>query len=315
MIIVRFQGGLGNQMSQFAFYRKLQNIYGEGKVGADISYYEYHHAHNGFELGEVFPNTKSAFHTLSRTEIRRRTKLIPERYTVDSLTDFPNRQLEYIRVHYNGLIQKFQNCFSYNRMLVQDVESDVHEQVEFYGLDPEKDWYLYGYWYQYDYVCVWKQLQQDFTFDTERVKCHAQTVDKMQNEDSVSVHIRGGDYLNSPYAVLGTHYYQEAIDLIYARVQNPHFYVFSDDPEYAERILAGINADSLTFVEQNRGHKAWHDLYLMSRCRHHIMANSTFSMWGTLLSSEPAGVVIGSLYETRTRKYAVKPEWIQLEKE
>ncbi len=315
MIIVRFQGGLGNQMSQFAFYRKLQSLYGEDLVRADLAYYQCHQAHNGFELNQVFPGTTKCFVPLSRKEIAKVTKLIPEKYSVESVHSFPNNFLEYLRIHVNGQLQKYYQKVSYNRMLEQDVSGDVYEQAEFYHLDAEKDWYLDGYWYQYDYSNVWKQLKNDFQFPGEQVKCHKKLTEQMQLESSVSIHVRGGDYLKTSYAVLGKRYYKQAVEEIRSRVSNPRFYIFSDSMEYAMKLLDFLKPEEVVLVDENRGKDAWRDLYLMSCCRHHIMANSTFSMWAAMLTYEKGTVIVAPQYETKTRKYAVQAEWIQLGRE
>ena len=72
------------------------------------------------------------------------------------------------------------------------------------------------------------------------------------------------------------------------KVENPVFYVFSDDPDWAKNNL-GIEA---TFVSHNSGDDSWQDMYLMSKCTHNIIANSSFSFWGAMLNKNENKIVI-----------------------
>jgi hypothetical protein len=90
-------------------------------------------------------------------------------------------------------------------------------------------------------------------------------------------------------------YYRRALDLIRSRTDNPHFFLFSDDPTSA-RSLLGLPQDRSTCVDHNRGDEnACADLWLMSRCRHFIIANSTFSWWGAWLAGQRDKTVIAPM--------------------
>lgn len=105
------------------------------------------------------------------------------------------------------------------------------------------------------------------------------------NTLSVSIHIRRGDYLSqyaSCYNILDIDYYQKAIALMCERYTQPHFFVFSDDTEWAEQHIQKL-AKSITIVHHNLK-RDYIDLQLMSMCKHHIIANSSFSWWGAWLN-------------------------------
>jgi hypothetical protein len=70
-----------------------------------------------------------------------------------------------------------------------------------------------------------------------------------------------------------------------------HFFVFSDEPAWAREVLAG-RPEPLHFIEHNRGADSWNDLRLMSQCRHHVIANSSFSWWGAWLGQRPGQAVV-----------------------
>ena len=119
---------------------------------------------------------------------------------------------------------------------------------------------------------------------------------KMRNCNSVSIHIRRGDYL-SPEVVaqMGNictlEYYQKAIQLIKSKIQQPIFFVFSDDIEWARD---NIKEDNIYFIDWNTGKDSFLDMFLMAQCKAHIIANSSFSYWGAYMSEENLLTVLPS---------------------
>lgn len=118
--------------------------------------------------------------------------------------------------------------------------------------------------------------------------------DAIRNMISASVHVRCGDYLTDPAAAafhgrLSPEYYASAATELKTRVGVEHFFVFSDEPEKARDHVKLPGA--VTFVEHNSGGNQHWDLWLMRQCRHHIIANSSFSWWGAWLS-KPAGKTV-----------------------
>jgi hypothetical protein len=110
----------------------------------------------------------------------------------------------------------------------------------------------------------------------------------------ISIHIRRGDYIQSKVAskvlgVLPLEYYRKAIDLITKKVIDPHFFVFSDDVEWA---MANLQTGFPTIFVLNKSIPDYEELILMSKCSHHIIANSSFSWWGAWLNSNPNKTVI-----------------------
>ena len=120
-------------------------------------------------------------------------------------------------------------------------------------------------------------------------------VDKIQNEASVAIHVRkGADYQKADY-FMGTcsaEYYRRAVDYIKEQVENPVFYLFTDNPQWVRENLSDI---PYILVDWNpvSGWGNHFDMQLMSMCRHNIIANSTYSWWGAFLNSNPDKIVIG----------------------
>ncbi len=114
----------------------------------------------------------------------------------------------------------------------------------------------------------------------------------------VSVHIRRGDYVSKPdaalfHGVLGEAYYRKALKILQGMVGSElTVFVFSDDPPEAERILDFLPRDRLVHVGGDP-ERPWEDMALMARCRHHVIANSSFSWWGAWLNPSPDKIVIG----------------------
>ena len=109
------------------------------------------------------------------------------------------------------------------------------------------------------------------------------------SSNSVSIHIRRGDYLKSPiiqdvHGIVPIEYYQKAIDILLKKHDNLNLFLFSDDMNYVKDIFN--NYSNLFFVEGNDNKDSWQDMALMSACKHHIIANSSFSWWGAWLSNQ-----------------------------
>ena len=111
----------------------------------------------------------------------------------------------------------------------------------------------------------------------------------------MALHVRRGDYASNPetqrvHGFCSPDYYRRAIDTVAARVADPRVFVFSDDPEWAERHLV---LDHPTTIVRNAAPNAeLDDFRMLARCRHHIIANSSFSWWGAWLASHPTQVVV-----------------------
>ena len=106
----------------------------------------------------------------------------------------------------------------------------------------------------------------------------------MESSNSVSVHIRRGDYLqvDEVYGGIRTEeYYKKAMQKMKEEVPDCHFFIFTNDIPWVKEHMQGEN---ITVVEGNDEDTGYIDMYLMTRCKHYILANSSFSWWGCYLS-------------------------------
>ncbi len=139
---------------------------------------------------------------------------------------------------------------------------------------------LSGYWQSENYFAD----QADLIRQELQPKVAVTGCEPMERRESVSLHVRRGDYVQHKtrapvHGVNLDHYYKRAVDLMQERLANPHFFVFSDEPEWVRENLS-LDAP-MTVMEAGAPHE---DLIRMSSCRHHIMANSSFSWWGAWLN-------------------------------
>ncbi len=150
--------------------------------------------------------------------------------------------------------------------------------------------YLVGYWQSYRYFeSIASRLMLEFEPVERLCPANAGLLEQVNAVNSVAVHVRRGDYVTLESAarlhgVQPLSYYAKALQKVRERVVTPTFFVFSDDPKWCrENLPVG---DRAIFVANDIGSGAWQDLVLMSHCRHHVIANSSFSWWGAWLADQ-----------------------------
>lgn len=260
MLVVKSFGGLGNQIFQYLFYEylKLDN----DDVYFDISDFKVHNHHYGFELDKVF--------------------------NVDF--DIPSKNLN--NIHYNDL------SFFY-RIFCKLFDAELTKKNEFVERTGalvlnrtsfKRDLYFKGFWQNSHYVkeCSHVKLH----FKNKLSGKNRELLERLKDCDTVSLHIRGGDYINNSSlgAVCTKKYYREAISHIKKQISSPVFLVFSDDVEYARTILA--DEGQVNYVTWNTGEDSSKDMQLMASCKHNIIANSSFSWWAAWLNPNPRKKVV-----------------------
>ncbi len=275
-----FSGGLGNQMFEYALYREL--CYKGMDVEIDLSLYDYVKMHNGYELDRIF----QIDHT--------------------NETRISNRQLHILFLR---ILLKFKPSFT-----IFDENSTFHELKR---LEQYPGRYFHGYWQSESYFPnVIDEIRKLFVFQNIDYKNQQKTI-QIQRNNSVSLHIRRGDYVGHDlYANCCTEeYYKKAIQHIIEHVKDPFFYIFSNDPPWAEKFIKSFHVKHEVVVF-NQGEKSYQDMFLMSKCKHNIIANSSFSWWGAWLNSHPFKIVIAprKWYQDQTIDYShiVPDSWIKM---
>lgn len=294
MDIVIIFNGLGNQMSQYAFYLAKKK---QVKSCKAIFSLRHRKEHNGFELGRLFGIKVSLFWSL---------------------------------VYYLLTTYKFKKVFGFlypylgirfiNEEMNYDYNPEYLKKGKF-GLN-----FYWGGWHSEKYFKdIQEEVKKVFTFsntegslDYNKIKAEIEN-----NTNSISIHIRRGDYLNvnpDDYYQLNDvatiTYYKYAINRL--NVENngnlPTFYFFSNDPDWCKTTFSDFNM-KMVFVTCNSGKDSWRDLYLMSLCHKHINANSTFSWWGAWLCKFEDSLTIcpGQFIRNVVTKDFYPSNWIKIQ--
>jgi hypothetical protein len=276
MLIVKIAGGLGNQMQQYSLYRKLLHL------GRDVK----------LDLSWFSPDVQAKMLAPREFELPLFNNLPYEECTDEERDYFLKQCLSKKIV--GKINTKLGRADSANPKVFTEILMYHPEIFEF------EDKYIEGYFAcQKYYDDIMDEIRELFVFpehsNPEFQQRNSVIVSKMKKENSVSVHIRRGDYLAPEnIKILGNiateSYYQSAMKYFEDKYPDVHFYIFTSDHEYAREHYS--DASKYTIVDWNNGRDSLQDLMLMSNCKGNICANSTFSFWGARLNKRPDREVV-----------------------
>ena len=290
MIVVGFVGGLASQMNNYAFLLAMRKRFPDCEIKAVNCCFE----HNGYELDRVFGvkldwadplvvQRMLNFH-LGRNGVRTklcngwhrlRCRLIGPRRTQLNMSDYslPNRSI--------ALDVKGSDCVFWGnctRETYPEIDSEFRAEME---------------------------------FKLPLSGVNRNLAERIGEENSVSIHLRRGDYVRGGYRLLQADYYGEAIRRIEQRVEDPHYYIFSDDVKCAQEMFGNLH--HRTFVDWNKGADSCYDMRLMSLCKHNIIANSGFSFMAAWLNANQGKMVVAPLcQDEKAAAVTGKWGWIQI---
>lgn len=267
MIVVRLIGGLGNQFFQYAVARHLAEIHST-ILKLDIS---------GFETYKL-----------------RKYSLWP--FNIQENFALPE-EVATLTVRKRGIVERVMT----RALRRPSKPAPTHIREKHFHFDPDilnlpDGVYLDGYWQSEKYFAdIAGIIRQEFTVKTPQRGQDKELAERIASCESVSLHIRRGDYVynlqtNQAHGICDLDYYFRCVEWLTQAVKKPHFFVFSDEPEWARDNLK--LSYPTTLVDHNGADKDYEDLRLMSQCKHHIMANSAFSWWGAWLCTYPQKTVI-----------------------
>lgn len=180
--------------------------------------------------------------------------------------------------------------------------------------------YLDGYWQSERYFSdIAGMLRQEFAAKEPWERENEAVAAAIDSANAVSLHVRRGDYVSDPltnryHGICSPDYYQDAVYHITGRVGAPHIFVFSDDQEWTRANLCF--AVPTTFVGVNSPDCGYRDMLLMARCRHHIIANSSFSWWGAWLNPTHDKIVVAPKQwfgaSSNDTCDLIPPSWVRL---
>jgi hypothetical protein len=259
MIITKLQGGLGNQMFQYAAARgasKDQTVYFDHQALIENNKDTAHFTARGYELF-IFNNLKAK--------------------------QAPSFILRLIK---RGLPAHKIFSFLFKIIYVQQLEN---EYIPFPDVSHLSIVYMNGYFQSEKYfTSIRAQLLKEFSFPpldpvNQSIKQHIR-----QCKNAVCLHVRRADYLKSEiiykvHGVMPLSYYTQALSKLHQQYGILDLFIFSDDIAWCKANLSFTNS-KMTFITDNKGNNSWKDMALMTACRHHVIANSSFSWWGAWLS-------------------------------
>lgn len=292
--IVKLNGGLGNQMFQYAFACALEEKFNK-KVSFDFCY---------FDEVKLCDTVTTRVYELDAFGI-----CCPKA----SENDLANvKRPDFKSKFKNTLAKKYPALFGIN--YVREKYTSIYDEKILNYPD-----YIYyeGYFQNEKYFKHLRNLLlEQFSVKVPIDEKNQKVLDNILNTNSVSIHVRRGDYVTLDYVnkIHGTcslDYYNHAINYIASKVKKPYFYLFSDDTDW---VIKNLKIDyPFTIVDFNSG-KGWFDMHLMKNCKHNVTANSSFSWWGAWLNDNPRKIVVApERWTSQKQKCNIIPaSWIKL---
>lgn len=286
ILVVKIMGGLGNQMFQYAIaYSLARKIECEMKL--DLNFFDSYKTHK-YSL------------------------------TFLNITALSAKKFDTVHSESSKSKKFFSKLLGYNCKKIIREKSLLFDPSIF---ELEDNIYLDGYWqsehYFKDYAV---DIRKEFSFKHSPSLANEILLGDIVAEQSVSVHIRRGDYVsdakaNAVHGTCDDEYYQRAVSYMHSKLSNKlKFYIFSDDPQW---VRENMNfGESAVYVTHNDAEHNFEDLRLMSACKHHIIANSSFSWWAAWLNPSDDKIIVApkQWFKTTTldSNDIVPDNWIRL---
>lgn len=276
MVYLQLTGGLGNQMFQYAYLRHFLKHFPDTEVVVDISSYKSDElrdfALNHFNIDKNW-DYKDAKNEINKTFrcrfILRKvlSRLLPAADRANN--DFETCTMPY-SIKYRLLNMMGLYCHYYSRYM------KLHRS--FFTTK-----FISGMWHSHYLIDdVLEEVKKDFVLVEKLSDRNQYFVKKMQETNSVCVHVRRGDYLKIPkYWVCDADYYRNAVSRAKSELENPVFFFFSDDIQWAKETFG--SGDNLVYMEEQNSDYV--DFSVMSSAKHFIISNSTYSWWASTCGS------------------------------
>ncbi len=274
MKFITVTGGLGNQMFGYAFCLNIRTKKKKSSLFMTHKKDSKAYGHQGYELEKIF-SIKPFEETFSKLSY-------------------------YLLYSYNQIIRIFPNNFKPFLFKIIGIHTiTVPENFIYYpdvfNFNHNHELFK-GTWQSELYFEEAKdEVRKNFTFNESLLSINTITEKKqIRKQNAISIHIRRDDYLSSKYVsgfmgICTKEYYLKAIEYVEKNIESPVFYIFTDDKKWVNE---NFKIENAVYVNFNSGKDSWQDMYLMSQCKHNIIANSSFSWWGAWLNSNPEKIVI-----------------------
>lgn len=293
MIVVRIWEGLGNQMFQYAYARMLY------QKGNDKVFLEGRRIYRNSLLGEDLG-------------VERKCGIYHFNLSLKFIKPCYLKGWSYLEKR--TWFQKLQFLLAQKKIGKFLFLTDYDDQFSFHQelLTLPTNTYVMGHFFHRKYIePIRSLLLEEFTLK-EPLEVPSELKQIMEQYETVSLHIRRGDYLYVECVqalnkeMKKNHYYENAMKYITNNVKNPFFLIFSDDIEWVKE---NFDCDFLHDYVSDKGFSDYEELMIMANCRHNIIANSTFSFWGGWLNQNPERIVIAPKHWMPS---IIPKSWIQM---
>lgn len=275
MILVRLMGGLGNQMFQYATAHSV-SLRNNTVVKIDTSLLE----------ANLLEDDKVVTHRNLDLDI----------FDLKITKATPQEIIYFNGKKYDNLLGKLYNrliFFSRKKNLIIEKDRSFQSLV----LSLPDNICLVGGWQSPKYFEGYEQeIKNLFAFKKPLLDVSKTIFEEIRNANSICIHVRRGDYVTSPkynksLGAKSAEYYNHAITIFESKIENPKFFIFSDDLNWCKQHLK--SKSPFTFVEEiHAGEKNGNYLQLMTHCKNFIISNSTYSWWGAWLSKNESKLVV-----------------------
>ena len=270
MIITKLQGGLGNQMFQYAAGRSLSLKLNQ-PLKLDLSW---------------FTKMEGCTPRLYELSI----------FPIEAVIASNDEVLKFSKINHT-FVERVVNKLVGNKKKFS--KSIINESDWNFIYDIKPPVLLSGYWQNQKYFLDTKMyLKKDFIFP-EITEIENKDIRKkiFENNNSVSIHVRRGDYVTSDHTrlvhgICSLNYYKNAVEIIKKSVKSPFYFIFSDEPDWCKKKFNFLDNKKFMIISHNTNKNSFRDMQLMTFCKHHIIANSSFSWWGAWLSDNENKIVI-----------------------
>ena len=292
MKIVRIKCGLGNQMFQYAFAKLLKRVTGD-EVKLDFSAFDFSSCLNDRIHKPRLLNFNLALPLASKEEIEQLCLFKHEGNAMSKVYQ--------IKIIAEGLLNR-KYCFKQEPTLCSPE-------------DMKKYSFFDGYWQDWTLVdSVMSELDKEFSLAEEISEKSKKKLEHINSVNSVFLGVRRGDYLKcvSKFGIFGQKYYDKAMEVVAEKVENPVFFIFSDDITWVKENL-DFSQYNIVYITDTVDD--FEDYVLMSNCKHSIISNSTYQWWGARRYEYPGKLVVApkKWFADGTSVNIVPDRWIKIE--
>lgn len=293
-MIVRIKGGLGNQMFQYVLLKQLEKNYGQTDIKADFSFFSMPH--------DFFEDRLS----LLDIKVNRASK-----EDMKKVCFFPHdQQMHTWKYRVPLFIEKTFNRRYFHEPMKSRDYIDPSVLLKYDVLD--------GYWQSWRYFNgIEEVIRKDFNILYRCSDTTKSQAEEMSKSNAIMVGIRKGDYTSDTalkrfYQIEGD-YHIKAAKYIAERVENPVYYIFSNDINWVRKNLDFGNL-KVVYRDPELQFSDLEEMQLMSMCKHAIIPNSTFHWFGAFMIDNPQKMVIRpeKYYGDGTPEDVFPPSWIVL---